>query len=130
MHPLLSTRIFAPWMKHVHYYLRKTFAKISIHVYTCKFQQTKGTLMSLCMIPFLCRYSKPSSNCFVYILITCSINRPSDEIQFPTPGIYCEVQLSKFQQPLFYDSSTICLLNNIEDEFNNCKCNNAFSSAH
>lgn len=33
--------------------------------------QACSTLMSLCMIPFLCKYSKPTNNCFVYALITC-----------------------------------------------------------
>ena len=76
MHPLLSTRMLAPWKliqnachplarlgKGTPFFTWKTIAGIK-----------KYTLISLCIIPFLCRYSNPSNSCFVYVLITCLAN--------------------------------------------------------
>lgn len=72
MHPLLSTSMFAPW-NDSSYILRvsseRVITPICIKVWI---REGKITLISLCIIPFLCRYSRPNSNCFVYILITCS----------------------------------------------------------
>ena len=46
-------------------------------------------LMSRCIMPLPCRYSSPSSICFVYILITDSLNLPADasHLSIPRPGV-------------------------------------------
>ena len=37
----------------------------------------RGTLMSRCMMPFVCRYSSPSKICLVYTLMTLSRKQPT-----------------------------------------------------
>ena len=67
MQPLLSTRMFAPWNEacSISDFGERNFLNIIYFI-----EQQYSTLMSLCIIPFLWRYSNPNNSCFVYILIT------------------------------------------------------------
>ena len=77
MVPLLSTRMFAPWQwikEQIIYSSGKEKRERNqgpFSLYSINDWKRKGTLMSLCIISLLCKYSRNNNNCFVYVLITC-----------------------------------------------------------
>lgn len=73
------------------------------------------------MIPFLCKYSSPNNNCFVYVLITC-LTKQTIRFAFKTPTfidnfffsvyfLYAEISFNEVYHSLKktrYDISWVC----------------------